>query len=104
MRRELLAPFFEDAGEYKTLSALRAADEAFDLQWVRLAEGSRVLSRSIGGLDIRKETGASIVGVIRGEQLVANPDAAFRFEAGDLVAIIGTDEARRAFQGMIEPG
>jgi CPA2 family monovalent cation:H+ antiporter-2 len=104
VRSELLAPFFEDGGEYKTLSALRAADQAFDLQWVRLGRSSCVLSRSIGGLDIRKRTGSSIVGVIRGERLVANPDAAFRFEVGDLVAIIGTDEARRAFRSMVEPG
>ncbi len=102
VRGELLAPFFEDGGEYKTLSALRTADQAFDLQWVRLGPGSPVLSRSIGGLGIRKKTGASVVGVIRGEQLLGNPDAGFRFEADDLVAIIGTDGARRAFRSMVE--
>ncbi|MCU0694380.1 MAG: hypothetical protein MUF54_23580 [Polyangiaceae bacterium] len=61
------------------------------------------MGSSRGGLDIRKRTGSSIVGVIRGERLVANPDAAFRFDVGDLVAIIGTDEARRAFRSMVEP-
>jgi CPA2 family monovalent cation:H+ antiporter-2 len=40
------------------------------------------------------------VGIVRDDALEANPDADFRLEAGDLVAIIGTEAARRAFQAM----
>jgi K+/H+ antiporter YhaU regulatory subunit KhtT len=42
-------------------------------------------------------TGAAVVGVIRAGSLAANPDAGFRFEAQDQVAIIGTEDARRRF-------
>jgi hypothetical protein len=35
--------------------------------------------------------------VLRGDQLESNPDAGFRFQAGDRVAVIGTDEARTRF-------
>ncbi|PJB39509.1 MAG: potassium transporter TrkA, partial [Deltaproteobacteria bacterium CG_4_9_14_3_um_filter_63_12] len=45
----------------------------------------------------------TVVGVIRDEQLVANPDAEFRFQAHDLVAILGTDEARQSFQALVMP-
>ena len=103
LRQDLFAPFFDDGQGYKTLTQLRSAEQQFDLQWVLLQEGSPLAALSIGGLEIRRKTGASVVGVIRKETLVANPDAAFRLQAGDLVAIIGTDAARASVQRMSLP-
>ncbi len=100
LRNELLSPFFNDGRGYKTLTQLRTAELHFDLQWVLVLEGSPLVTRSIGGFEIRRKTGASVVGVIRDDSLVANPDAQFRFQANDLVAIIGVDEARQTFQAM----
>jgi CPA2 family monovalent cation:H+ antiporter-2 len=70
---------------------------------VVLGEDSPLVARSIGEAEIRKATGASVVGVLRGDDLRANPDAHLRFQRGDLVAIIGTDESRRSFQEMADP-
>ncbi len=100
LRRELLAPFLNEAQEHKTLAQLRSAERQFDLQWIRLSEMSPVVSRSISELMVRKTSGASVVGVIRDDALVANPDAEFRFQADDLVGIIGTDGARDSFMAM----
>ncbi|MBN1629281.1 MAG: cation:proton antiporter [Thermoleophilia bacterium] len=104
LRQDLFAPFFNDGQGYKTLVQLKSAEHQFDLQWVLLLEGSPLVARSIGGVEIRKKAGASVVGVLRDEKLLPNPDAAFRFQVNDLVAIIGTDEARRSFQAMAAPG
>lgn len=103
LRQDLFAPFFDDGQAYKTLVQLRSAEQQFDLQWVPLKEGSPLVSRSIGGVEIRKKVGASVVGVIRDEKLIANPDAKFRFQVDDMVAIIGTEETRRSFQAMADP-
>ncbi|OGR09020.1 MAG: portal protein [Deltaproteobacteria bacterium RIFOXYB12_FULL_58_9] len=103
LRQDLFAPFFDDGKSYKTLVRLRSAEQHFNLQWVHLQEGSPLVTRSIGGIEIRKKTGASVVGVIRADNLLANPDAQFRFQVNDLVAMIGTDEARTAFQEMTAP-
>lgn len=102
-RQELFAPFFNDGQGYKTLAQLRSAEHQFDLQWVLLLDGSPLVARSIGGVEIRKKAGASVVGVIRDEKLIPNPDARFRFQVNDLVAIIGTEEARKSFQAMAAP-
>jgi len=99
-RRELFAPFFSEGQGYKTLVQLRAAEHEFDLHWVPLAQGSRINGCSIGELGIRKKTGASVVGVVRDENLITNPGADFRFESDDLVAVIGTEDAYRSFQAM----
>ena len=100
LRQGLFAPFFDEGQGYKTLVQLRSAEHQFDLGWVRLPACSPLVSRSIGSVGIRKKAGASVVGVIRDEKLIANPDAEFCFAANDLVAIIGTDEARESFQAM----
>ena len=103
LRKDLFAPFLSTGGGYTTLAQLRTAELSFDLQWVVLGGGSPLISKSMGEAKIRRTTGASVVGVIRAGHLEANPDADFRFQDDDLVAIMGTDEARRAFQAMAAP-
>jgi monovalent cation:H+ antiporter-2, CPA2 family len=71
---------------------------------VALPHDSPLVSRTIGEVHVRKTTGTSIVGVIRQSEFHANPDAHFRFEADDLVAIIGMDVARQAFTRMAQAG
>jgi CPA2 family monovalent cation:H+ antiporter-2 len=103
MRQELFAPFFEEGQGYRTLAQLRSAEQQFDLQWALLQAGSPLAGRSIGEIGIRKRMGVSVVGIIRNNGLIANPDANFRFQAGDLAAILGTDEARGSFRAMAGP-
>jgi len=106
LRQEMVSYSLKPSMEYKTLTQLRNAEQQFDLQWVKVCPGSSIIGKSIGEAEIRKRTGSSVVGVIRGDKLVPNPDSAFRFNHNDLIAIIGTDEAREAFKkmnGMLEP-
>lgn len=100
LRNELLAPFFNEGSGYRTLSHLRSAERQLDIQWVVIGFDSPLAGRSIGESEIRKATEASVVGVIRDDGLVASPPPGFRFQERDLVAIIGTKEARSAFVFM----
>jgi len=104
LRQDLFAPFFDEGRGYKTLVQLRSAEHQFDLQWVLIPAGSPLVTRSIGGAEIRRRAGASVVGVVRDQQLFANPDAEFRFQVDDLVAIIGTANALESFQRMVTDG
>jgi len=97
IRQELYAGLFNQCDDYQVLSQLRGAEQQFDLQWVRLAPDSSMAHRSIGESEVRKKTGASVVGVVRNGQLSANPDADFVLMPEDLVAIIGSDRNREAF-------
>ena len=90
MRQQLLAPALAETENYRTLGQMRAAEQHFDLQWVQLEPGNSLIGKSIGEAGIRKLTGASVVGIIRAKQLLPNPDPGFRFNDGDLVAIIGS--------------
>ncbi|MFH1138424.1 MAG: cation:proton antiporter [Pseudomonadota bacterium] len=104
MRRELYAHEVDQEDEYRLLSQLRGAEQQFDLQWVQVAPESPMVNRSIGETEIRKKTGASVVGVVRAGRLTPNPDADFVFLPNDLAAVIGNEESRKAFGLMASAG
>lgn len=104
VRMELYELWFNKSRDYRLLSQLRGAEQQFDLEWFPLEENSKIINKSIGELEIRKNTGASIVGIVRDDQLIPNPGADFKFLPDDLVAIIGDDQNRKAFYMMGEAG
>lgn len=97
IRQELYAALLNSNEGYRVLSQLRGAEQQFDLQWIRLSQESPMANRSIRDSEIRKTTGASVVGIIRDGQLKPNPDADFILMPEDLVAIIGNEKNREAF-------
>ncbi len=96
-RQELYADWLREDRDYRLLSQLRGAEAQFDLQWVRLIPESPLANKTIAESNIRQRTGASVVGVARGERLHPNPEADFVLEPGDLIAIIGGDIHRDSF-------
>jgi CPA2 family monovalent cation:H+ antiporter-2 len=118
IRRELYAPISADdseAGEGPegALARLRQASRAIEVEWVRLPEGlgqeeagykdgaeGGLLGRTIGDLGVRSETGASVLAVVRGEKVIANPGADLRLAPGDTVGVLGTAEQRVAFRAL----
>lgn len=85
------------ATDYRLLSQLRNVEHQFDLQWIRLTEKSPIVHRSIGDSEIRKKTGVSLVGVVRENQLISNPDADFILLPLDVIAVIGSERDRETF-------
>jgi CPA2 family monovalent cation:H+ antiporter-2 len=69
-----------------------------DLAWMRVPQGSPFDGPSIAELRIRTRTGASVVGIIRSEALIANPDGDARLATGDLVAVLGTRDQVARFE------
>lgn len=99
LRAELLAPMC-GMGTYKTLGQLRGAERQFALSWVALPD-SQLAGKSLGDLGVRTATGASIVAILRGDDLAVAPGADFALAEDDLVAVIGTPEAHDAFRDFV---
>ncbi len=58
---------------------------------------------------MRSETGASVLAVVQGDEVIPNPGAGLRLEPGDAVGVLGTPEQRAAFRVVVgasgvEPG
>ncbi|MBF0097762.1 MAG: cation:proton antiporter [Magnetococcales bacterium] len=73
-------------------------DQLFDLEWFTIPPLSRIAQQSISGLAVRTSLGVSIVGLLRQQQLHINPEPHFLLEEGDILAIIGSQEARGNFR------
>jgi TrkA domain protein len=64
--------------------------------------GSRFDGRTLGDTQARARTGASIVAVVRGGEVIASPRPDFVFAGGDLVVVVGTDAAADAVARILE--
>ena len=100
IHREHYAPLYQPPTDSRVIAQLRRTPRLLDLTWVALAPGCRLLGRTLREMDIRGRTGATVVGVMRGGELHANPDIDFRFAADDLAAVIGRPEQLAAFQAL----
>lgn len=78
------------------LGDVRGLDE-MKIESVLVREGSPSVGQSPVSLQLRSSTGALVVGVRRGEQLLEKPDPNIPFLVDDIVYFVGTtDEIRRA--------
>ena len=103
VRQELYAPLYQSHHDYPTIAQLQSAKALLELNWFEVLPESPLNNRNIGELGIRSRTGASVVGVMRHERLEPNPAVDYRFEPGDLVAVMGKPEELTSFQVFTEP-
>ena len=68
------------------------------MEWVKVGERSNLVNRTIAEAQIRKKTGASIVAIIRGEDMLVNPDPnTTRIMPGDILVVAGTRQQIKNF-------
>ncbi len=68
------------------------------MEWVKVGERSDLVNRTIAEAQIRKKTGASIVAIIRGEDMLVNPDPnTTRIMPGDILVVAGTRQQIKNF-------
>ena len=101
IRRELYQPLVERGEGDADLALLKHARHLLELSWERLAPEAPLVGQSLRELEIRRRLGVSVVGTIRKGQFLPNPDADFRFAAGDLVAVMGNAEQLQAFKDIL---
>ena len=75
--------------EHRTLHDLNMALRGVEIAWIDLDGESPLVGRSLAESDIRSQSGASVVALVREKQLVANPKSMTVFEAGDRIGLIG---------------
>lgn len=88
VRREMYAPLYESDYSYRSVLQLQSACNLIDLNWVTITENSPVIGKSIRELQIREQTGVSVVAILRTGSLMMNPDPDFKFQKEDLVGVV----------------
>lgn len=87
--------------EHRLLRELIQAANNIEIRWFRMPEASLLIGQSLGQVNLRTRTGASIVAILRGNQLIANPKSATIFQEGDRVGMIGDEEEIKAAEDFI---
>jgi CPA2 family monovalent cation:H+ antiporter-2 len=101
VRRELYAPITRQGAVGDLLAQLGRVSREIETEWVKLPEVSPMHGRTIGELEVRTKTGASIVAIVRDDLVIANPGPDERFKAGDLVGVMGTPDQRATFRTLV---
>ncbi|PKO17880.1 MAG: sodium:proton exchanger [Chloroflexi bacterium HGW-Chloroflexi-10] len=88
--------------EHKSLYDLLNALEGIEIIWMELCETSSLLGKTLAESNIRSRTGASVVALIRGRQLIANPKSMTVFKAGDRIGVIGEKDQIELTHGLMK--
>ncbi len=68
------------------------------MEWIKVGGGSNLVEKTIAQSQIRKKTGASIVAIIRGEDMFVNPDPnTTKILEGDILVVAGTRQQVKNF-------
>jgi CPA2 family monovalent cation:H+ antiporter-2 len=95
--REANYEFTNGSGEeHRRLDQLIRAVRGTEISWVPLEQDSPLVNRSLSDVNLRARTGASIVAMVRQEQVMPNPSPRTRFEPGDMLGLIGEREQLEA--------
>jgi TrkA domain protein len=71
---------------------------------VAIRPGGPFVDRPLGDTRARTRTGASIVAIVRGEEVLASPGPAEILRADDVLVVIGTNEGIEGVQNIVATG
>jgi TrkA domain protein len=71
---------------------------------IKILPDSPYADRPLGDTQARTRTGASIVAVVRDNEVLASPRPDFRFHAGDIIVVVGTPENTAAVGVLLRDG
>lgn len=77
------------AQEHRMIKQLMAAVRGMEIAWQPIGAGSLLIGQTLVEANLRGETGASVIALVRNQQVIANPEPNLVFAAGDLVGFIG---------------
>ena len=70
---------------------------------VRVAAGSPFADQPLGQTRARTKTGASIVAIVRGQDVVASPTPSEVLRADDILVVVGTRDGIAGVQRIVHP-
>jgi CPA2 family monovalent cation:H+ antiporter-2 len=78
--------------EHRLLHDLLDATSNIEIKWFPLSLDNPLVGRTLAEANLRAQTGASVVAILREGQLMANPKSMTVFLAGDRIGLIGDTE------------
>jgi TrkA domain protein len=74
------------------LATLQQSIQGLTIDWFRVQEGQASAGATIGELEVRTRSGATVVAIQRGERTLPSPTPETRLEREDIAVLVGTPE------------
>jgi CPA2 family monovalent cation:H+ antiporter-2 len=85
------------------MSNLNQALHAAATQNVKLSQASPVVGKTLGELNLRGKTGATLIAVVRGDDTKIGPGANYKLEASDVLILFGKPESIERAIKLLQP-
>jgi len=89
--------------ESRMLDQLVAAVRGMAISWQSVGEDSPLVGKTLVEANLRAETGASMIALVRNQQVITTPAAHVKFVPGDLIGLIGNAQQIAAAAQYITP-
>lgn len=97
------ASYRESASNEQYLEQLIGQAEGMEIAWYTVTGQSSVVGRTLAETNLRSETGASVIALVRDGHVIPNPKSHTIFSSGDLVGLIGTDDELQLVEDILSP-
>ncbi|WP_110517410.1 cation:proton antiporter domain-containing protein [Herpetosiphon llansteffanensis] len=87
--------------EHLVLEQLIQSVRGFEIAWRNINANSSLVGQSLAMLNFRAQTGASVIAVLRDQQLISNPESQLTLEPGDTLGVIGDESQIQAVDALI---
>jgi TrkA domain protein len=74
------------------------------IDMARLPAGSPAVGASLKQLDVRRQTGATVLAIQRGDEMMANPPATTLLEGDDVLIVLGMPEDMKKLERLLQNG
>ena len=92
VRRDHYDTQINTAEEHRLLHDLINASKNIEVVWLQLPAENPLVGMTLASANLRAQTGASVVAIMRNGQLIPNPKSSTVFEPEDRVGVIGDQE------------
>lgn len=82
-------------------TVIRRDEQSLNLEGIKVAPGAPAVGQSLAALEVLERTGASILVILRGKNVLPNPDPQTVLHGGDHLLALGTVEELEALEAMI---
>lgn len=88
---------------YPVLDQLLTAVRGLEIVWRAIGDSSPMVGKTLAQASIRSNAGASVIAMVRGQDVIPNPKPDMTFQPGDLVGLIGNTNELAAATTLLNP-
>jgi voltage-gated potassium channel len=85
-------------------TVISKGDECMNLEGIGVQLHSPVVGQCLGDLSLRERSGANVLVIFRGRQVIANPEDSLTLEVDDRILALGTTQQLKALESILLPG